>query len=416
MVINDVYVPYINNQTRHLVLYGSAASGKSRFAAQKIIRRTLTEVPHRFLVLRKVGATVKDSVYQELIDVIDEQYINSEFQINKSEKSFLHLPTGNTIHCKGLDEPEKIKSVSGITGMWLEEATEFNENDIDQLNMRIRGKKENYVQFIYTFNPIDEDHFLKKRFVDQKDHPDIEYKQTTYKDNKFLTEEDVKQLESYKETNPLYYQIYCLGEWGIVDKTGKFLYSFDSELHVDNCEVDLDIPLKLSFDFNIDPFACIVYQSDKDFMRVIEEIRLPNSDIYQMCDTVRAKYPPSKFFYVCTGDRTGYNNTGVVRGKTSYWMIIKEELNLSMPQLKLRSKNLDLVESRVLCNSALYQKDVAIDPSCKTLIRDCKYSIVDNKGVLLKDRDKNMNDFLDCFRYALDAEYPDLSRKPKKTR
>lgn len=411
--INEYFADLLYDEHRFLVLYGGAGSGKSVFCAQKIIYRCVTEENHKFFCFRKVGSTVRNSIWQELKDVLYDTESQNEWKINDHAMTMRHA-NGNSIHCSGLDDVDKMKSVKGVTGMWLDEADQFDEVDIDQLNLRIRGEKNNYVQYLISFNPIDEKHWLKRKFVD---HPMKNSKvvHSTYHNNAFLTEEDYDILEGYKETNPLYYQVYCLGEWGIHDRSSKFLYTFNAEFNIDkSVNYDPDLPLKLSFDFNINPFACIVYQADESHLYVLEEIRLDNSDIYQMCDRIRAKYPPDQYHYQCTGDRTGYNNTGVVRGKTSYWAIIKEELDLYDFQLRLRTKNLDLVESRVLCNAALYSKDIAIHPSCTTLIRDCKFSNVDDKGVLIKDRQKNMNDFLDCFRYALDAEYPTLSRSPKK--
>jgi phage terminase large subunit len=414
VIVNDVYIPYLTDQHRILVLYGGAGSGKSVFAAQKIICRIKSESGHKFLALRKVARTVKDSVYAELIDVIRKEGMEHEFKINKSEYSFTHLPTGNQILCKGLDEPEKIKSVQGITGMWLEEVTEFAEEDLDQLQVRVRGEKPNYVQFIYTFNPINEDNHVVKKYIVKKlfDPELVHVLKTTYKDNYFLSEEDKAVLEGYKETNELFYQVYCLGEPGVVDRTNKFFYNFDADVHVADCGKVKGKTLKLSFDFNLEPFACLAYQASNTGLRFFEEIRLENSDIYAMCDYIKANYPDD--FYVATGDRTGYNRTGVVRGKTSYWEIIKKELSLSDAQLKLRAKNLDHVQSRVLCNAALKFKNIIIDSSCETLIEDCKFAQVDDKGELIKDRKKNKNDFGDCFRYALDAEYPELIKGFKR--
>lgn len=414
MKINECYFDLLNNQSRILVLYGSAGSGKSVFAAQKLIYRIKTERNHKILALRKVAVTVKDSIFAELKNVIYTEGYENEFVINKTEKQITHTPTGNVILCKGLDEPEKIKSISGITAMWLEETTEFMDEDLRQLQTRIRGKKTNYIQYIYSFNPISEDNHVVNAFVVDDPPDNSTVLKTTYKDNKFLTQEDKDVLEAFKYTNEVFYQVYCLGNVGIVDKTNKFFYSFDQKYHVDHTEYDKTLPIKFSFDFNIDPFACLVYQADEHQMSILEEIRLGDSDIYQMCDTLKAKYPPHLYHYQVTGDRTGYNNTGVVRGKTSYWAIIKEELGLSQAQLRLRNKNLDLIESRVLCNAALKHKDIIVDPKCETLIRDLKYAEVDSKGVLVKDRLKNKNDFGDCARYAIDAEYPELSRKPKK--
>lgn len=406
MVINDVYLPLLTNTKRFLVIYGSAMSGKSVFCAQKIIARVQTEKTHRFLCLRKVGATVKKSIFQELKDVIYENDLIEEFKINHSEFTITHLKSGNQIYCMGLDEPEKVKSIKGITGMWLEEATDFKPEDLNQLDIRIRGKKENYVQIILSFNPVDEKNWLKERFFDTVD-PDAFTIKTTYKDNLFLTDDDRKRLESYKELNELFYQVYCLGDWGVVDTSNKFLYNFKKDLHVSECAHVPDKTLKISFDFNLEPFAAIIYQNtSKNGIAFFDKVRLDNSDIYQVCDMIKANYPDS--FYVVTGDRSGYNRSGVVRGKTSYWTIIQKELRLSSNQIRLRTKNLDLVQSRVLCNSALKFKSITIDPSLTELVNDATYAQVDGKGELIKDRNKNQNDFLDCLRYALDAEFPEL--------
>ena len=78
--------------------------------------------------------------------------------------------------------------------------------------------------------------------------------------------------------------------------------------------------------------------------------------------------------------------------------------------------NLDLIESRVLCNAALQHKTILIDPTQTELINDCKYAKVDNSGILVKDRNKNANDFLDGFRYMVDVEWPQLIRNPKRIR
>ena len=209
----------------------------------------------------------------------------------------------------------------------------------------------------------------------------------------------------------MYYQVYCLGDWGVVDISNKFLYNFKKDIHVSECGFNPNKPLKISFDFNLEPFAVIIYQSTTNGIVVFDKVRLDNSDIYAVCDRIRAEYPNS--FYIVTGDRTGYNRSGVVRGTTSYWKIIKKELELAEGQIRLRTRNLNLIQSRVLCNSALKFKSVTIHPSLIELINDCLYAQVDQKGELIKDRNKNQNDFLDTLRYAMDAEFPELIKGVK---
>ena len=408
---NPIYSPLYKDKSRILVIHGGAGSGKSVFISAKILRRICTETPHKFLIIRKVANTIKDSVYAEIIERINEWNIGNHVIVNKTDKTFT-FDNGNVIMCKGLDEPEKIKSISGITSVWVEEATELTEDDYDQLILRVRGEKEHYVQFILSFNPIDENHWIKRRLIDTNDATVLH---TTYKHNKFLDKEYIESLNSLKNTNSLYYQVYCLGEWGVVDTSGKFLYAFNAENHVKACSLDETLPVKLTFDFNIDPFTVSVYQTpDRNVVRVVDKIRLNNSDIYQVCDHIKAKYP--NHFFIVTGDASGNNRTGTTRGKTSYWYIIKTELGLKDAQIRLRGKNIGLIESRVLCNSALQHKDINIDPSCTDLISDCKYAKVDDQGILVKDRKDAKNDFLDGFRYALDIEFPELIRNPKNIR
>ena len=106
---NEVYKPLFTNKDRYLVLKGSAGSGKSVFASQKVIARTITEKEHRQLVVRKVARHLRESVVKELYDRISELGITNEFRYNKTEQKFYHHVTGNEILCLGLDDPEKIK-------------------------------------------------------------------------------------------------------------------------------------------------------------------------------------------------------------------------------------------------------------------------------------------------------------------
>lgn len=63
---------------------------------------------------------------------------------------------------------------------------------------------------ILSFNPVNVNHWIKKHFIDSGLATVVH---STYKDNKFLTDEDRKVLESFKYTDQYYYQVYCLGQW-----------------------------------------------------------------------------------------------------------------------------------------------------------------------------------------------------------
>jgi PBSX family phage terminase large subunit len=412
--VNDIYIPLIDNQSRFLPIYGGAGSGKSVFAAFKIVKRTVSESGHKFLCLRKVATTVKESVFAEIKGQISELDLDIEFLTNKTDHSFLHLPTGNMILCKGLDDPAKIKSIKGITGIWMEEATEFEEIDLDQLDLRIRGEKENYVQYILTFNPIDESHWLKKRFFDKKD-PMATTCHSTYLDNHFLTVEDKERLESLKDRNQLYYDVYCLGKWGVTVKTNKFMYSFSLDKHViESYQPTKHLPILISYDFNKEPMTATVSQQiDHLTSYLFDEIQLDSGSTPEVNEYIKAKYMHWLDNMDVTGDATGRNRTAMVRGNLNHYRIIKDDLNLLDRNLLVPSTNPAHKDSRMLCNSVLQHANFYITKNCVKAIEDCTYAAVDEMGELLKTA-KEGRHILDNVRYTIHAYYKDFIKNPKK--
>lgn len=415
--INPVYIPLLTDTTEILLLFGGAGSGKSYFAAQKIILRMLTETPHKFLVLRKVGSTIKDSVFALLKSVIFDFGVYEEFTINKSDYSFTHILTGNQIICKGLDEPEKIKSITGITSVWFEELSEYTYEDFTQILLRVRGEHKNYVQYVGTFNPISEYHWIKKKIVDTLIGVNDKYKivKTTYQDNNSLTQRDVDRLLELKETNPLYYQIYCLGEWGIEDKSGKFAYAFSETKHLGKCQDNPEEAIYLSFDFNVNPITCQIIQHYNETIHVIESIKLSNSNIYELCSVIVSKYGYERL-YIVTGDATGQNRSAMVKDNLNYYKIIQKELGLSQAQIKVSVVNPPISENQVLVNLVLERYNVIIDEqNAAPLVYELKYTEMDENKKIKKDRtsDRTLVDHLDGFRYYISQFHRNLMKNPK---
>lgn len=217
---NAAYLPLLDDeQHRYLVLYGGAGSGKSVFAAQRLIVRMMSKKLCNILVVRKVGDTNRTSTFALLRQVITRWGLHSLFDV--TDLRIVCKITGNECIFKGLDDPEKIKSVTfakgELTDIWIEEASEITEEDFNQLDIRLRGKGI-HGQITLSFNPVNILHWLKKRFFDQQDDRAVTLK-TTYKDNAHLDDDYRRTLESYKDTDPYYYQVYCLGQWGVIGKT-----------------------------------------------------------------------------------------------------------------------------------------------------------------------------------------------------
>lgn len=216
---NDAFFPLLWDHHRYLVLKGGGGSGKSILAGQKILERAVSEPGHRFLVCRKVGRTIRQSCFNQLVNQIAEYYPALRVKINRTDM-VISFPNGSEILFSGLDDVEKLKSIYNITGEWLEEASELTEADFNQLDIRLRGKTRFYKQIIVTFNPVSITHWLKRRFFDTPDPDDrVRVHESTYRDNRFLDEENIRVLESFRDIDEYYYQVYCLGMWGVTGKT-----------------------------------------------------------------------------------------------------------------------------------------------------------------------------------------------------
>ena len=214
---NPCFMPLFEDQSRYLVLKGGGGSGKSVFAGRKVLERCVSEPGHRFLVCRKVARTLRESCFAQLRGQLSDHYPGCGAVVHRGELR-IAFPNGSEILFAGLDDVEKLKSIYDITGIWIEEASELLESDFNQLDIRLRTQSPYYLQMILTFNPVSVTHWLKARFFDRAD-PRATVHESTYRDNRFLTQEAVRTLEAFRETDEYYYMVYCLGQWGVTGKT-----------------------------------------------------------------------------------------------------------------------------------------------------------------------------------------------------
>jgi phage terminase large subunit len=222
-LVLTAYHKAFTNQNRYLMLMGGAGSGKSFFAAQKILYRMKEETGHRFVVVRKVARTIRNSVYQQLKDVIHFQGWQDEFKFSEGRLEIEHKETGNTLITTGVDDPEKLKSLAQPTGIWIEEATELSVRDFRQLDLRLRGETETYLQIICTFNPISKKNFIYQQFYARE--PLNTFKLlTTHESNNKVGAAFSEMLAEMKELDPEYYKIYALAEWG--ENSNAVIYNY----------------------------------------------------------------------------------------------------------------------------------------------------------------------------------------------
>ena len=379
-IFNSVYLPYLDNKKRYEIIYGGAGSGKSVFVAQKKVLQHL-DGKHKTLVVRKVARTSRNSTFSLIKDIISEWNCNNLFKINKSDMEIINLKNGNQFIFSGLDDVEKLKSITGITDIWVEEASEITQEDFQQLDLRMRGKTRQTKQITMTFNPISALSWIKGYFFDVK-RDDTTILKTTYKDNKFIDKEYINVLEGLKEQDHVYYQIYALGEWGVL---GNLVFT--------NYVVE-DIPTEyktiyqgLDFGFN-DPSAFIKIGLKDDELYVFDELYVRGLTNNELIPLVREKADRSPIIAdssepdrIKEFKQNGLNVRAAEKGPGS----IKAGLDWAK------------------------RKRIHIHPDCTNFIKEIQgYKYREDKDGNVYDEPVDMNNHLmDALRYALEPLHKD---------
>ncbi|MGQ7457110.1 PBSX family phage terminase large subunit [Streptococcus suis] len=200
------------------VHYGGASSGKSHGVIQKVVYKACKDWKHprKVLFLRKVGSTVYDSIFEDVKQCLDAWDLLDKCKVNNSAYR-IELPNGAQFIFKGLDNPEKIKSIKGISDVVMEEASEFTLDDYTQLTLRLRDRKHKLKQIYLMFNPVSKVNWVFNAFFVKRPKNTVIY-QTTYKDNRFLDDVTRENIEELANRNEAYYKIYALGEFATLDK------------------------------------------------------------------------------------------------------------------------------------------------------------------------------------------------------
>ena len=207
---------------RYLVAHGGGGAGKSIAASQKCIFLAWKYPGTRIIVIRKWQPQLQVTCFRMLKDIINENHFPAK--INNTTMK-IQFGNGSEIHCLPIvdtarsEAASRLKSLTDVDYMWLEEPTELSQDEFDMIDLRLRGRElegGRTRQIILTFNPIDRNHWLHDRFFNEDDTPIADentvVQHYTYLDNQFVDAAYKRMLESIPDKNR--YNVYTLGLWG----------------------------------------------------------------------------------------------------------------------------------------------------------------------------------------------------------
>lgn len=206
-------------------LYGGRSSFKSSTLASLMVYQILyfgsMGRQINFAVLRKVGTSLRDTVYAQIRESIDYYGLTSMFKFRVNPLTITYLPNGSSFYFYGLDDYSKLKSntIPNMYGIWYEEAAEFSSyEEFDQNNatfMRHKPEWADHTCVYYSYNPPRNpynwinDWTVKKSedkryYVDKSDY--------TIDELGFNPRSMIEDIEITKKNDPDYYRYMWLGE------------------------------------------------------------------------------------------------------------------------------------------------------------------------------------------------------------
>ena len=305
------------------VYMGSAGSAKSYFITQKLILRCLNE-KIKILVCRRTASTIRNTCFSLFKDVISKWKLTEFVKIRESDFN-IKFPNGSEIIFMGLDEETKLLSLNAIGTIFIEEAYEVPKAIVEQLNLRLRGNTANK-QMIMAFNPISKNHWLYD-FCEVNPPESFIYVHSTYKDNPFLDDEYVHELEELYVRNPAKARVFCDGIWGI-DSEGLVIQNWKEE-EFDPMELaSQGLEHRVGMDLGwIDKSAIIetLYDRQNKTIYVFNEFYKSGCQLSELADAIRNMNLQKSKIYVDAAEprsiqyfkNEGINAVGCAKGKDS---------------------------------------------------------------------------------------------------
>lgn len=362
---------------------GGAGSGKSVFICQKLIVKAMTS-RRKILVIRKVGRTIKDSVYELITSYLKKWGIWQYCKPNLSTFT-IELSNGSTFLFKGMDDSEKIKSIADITDIWVEEATELTQDEYTQLDLRLRALAPN-LQYIVSFNPVSKANYVfKKWFAPDAYIPDnTMILKTTYRDNRFLPQTYIKALEEKIHTDPTYYRIYALGEFASLD---KLIYNNWKVEEFDHAAINGELMCGLDFGFvnSLTAFTASICDKENKRIYIFKEWGATNKTNEEIAAAITSM---------------GFSKS-VIIADSAEPKSVEELRRKGIVRIKPSIKGRDSVLHGI---QKLQQFQFIVHPSCVGTIEELEnYAWKKKDGEYINEPEKVYDHFMDSLRYSTQA-------------
>lgn len=375
---------------------GGRGSGKSTFISLAIVLGIVRHPNTNAIIYRKVGSTVYESVYTQILWSIDRLNLTNWFKFYKQPMKMVYLPTGQEIMFKGCDDPQKSKSIKPKKGYfgycWFEEATDFQGLDeIENIVQSVARSGLGKTAIFLSYNPPQSvQSWINAEVLKPQQNRFIHHSTYLSISPELLGEQFIKIAEYKKQTNEKQYNHIYLGE--VTGTGGEVFDNVETRAITDEEIEKFDyLYTGLDFGFAVDPVAIVKasYNSSKKELYIFDEFYRVGATFDVIADQLQKMGNP-------------YTIADSAEPRSIY------ELKKRDCRIVGAKKGSGSVEHGLKCLQDLNK--IVIDPArCPNTVREfCTYEYELDKYGNYKSiyPDKN-NHSIDAVRYALEDIFRD---------
>lgn len=421
---------------RFILVYGGSGAAKT-YSILQIIHILQLNSRYNCAVVRKQENRIAETVFADAAKIANgfNNSLRHKFFTQTAKPLRIRSDDSKTIFF-GVADVEQLKGLADIHALVMNELNLFKLGDLQEVQRRLRGMYNQKI--IADWNPVDENSWVKKQFIDLEqwtdlpldvdnnplsrlddssavkinDRKDMILIRTTYLDNRWITGSDhegygmrdihqMRNFELLRERDPMQYAVYALGEWGVFRIENVFWYAFSPKLHVRSDIDRIDENIHVTIDINRLPYITqclwIFKKNEKEFVQFKELLaKSPNNEAELAADML-GNYLTSIHYdgvIMLYGDASG-NNRDARDGKSFFSMYINrlaKHVGHARIHDNILKKNPSVSTSAAFING-IYSGNtpykIVINSQCNESIIDYQIAEKDSDGNMLKKKDKN---------------------------
>ena len=415
------FADLLETQKRYVICFGGRGSGKTHHIILKLLITSFLKDYNHILYVNKEFRHIKSQQYSDIRKICKMYNLEQYFTFYNGDYRIVNNITGTKFTPIGMDDAEKTKGISDPTIIWWDEINKGTKEDFTTLNALLRTPLNNKHQFIISFNPVSDKHWLRTYFFSDEDFyklnsefSNITYlNHSTYINNDFINKDEYLsnlKLNALGNINRMLVDID--GKWGIETNDNPFFYALsDRNLCDSKYTLNYNQMCYLSFDFNKSPTTLVIGTFRDNEFAIIdciltnEHTRSNLSPLEACCTIFYEKYIMSGILHqanlIITGDASGASGGSDKKLNENFYTKIQEILKVNKYQIRKRKSNISHQLSQEICNSFIYNVGLKIYKSAEIVYNDMNEAQIIG-GKLVKNNDYGLH-ITDAVRYMLDC-------------